>query len=364
MNSRLLQEYINFTKMTKGKHLPIVWTCPGLVFGFNYSILKLINSYRQILNHSKTYLVINTWDTPYNLRFVKALQRLTDPKDGEFKSITLILTKEKYEESKILDHCTRLLTDLNITKIGDSRRTKLHFSSMHFKRMVYFYSHFKTFSYILRKFDNNKGERIHPLVIRLSPKMFMSDHKWVHSHGLKMFLHLFEYAQKHLCVKDLDKLNHPFDILYTMDSGTSYYDDMLYCSSPDTLVNIFGNSEEEFYHKMLSFYQKYIERYPGTIETDEDFSYFGKNRTLLPLEGSTIMKQLADDSKRDVINVSCRWMGYMINGMLDMKNPWYSLLGKELVPPEELKTDKMLKQYLNYGQNVRHFITSPLKSDI
>lgn len=362
MNSRFLNEYINYVRSSNGKNIPLVWTCPGLVFGFNYSILDFIDSLRQTLKHDKVYLVAYTWEVSFNMPFVNALYRLTHPVTGKYKNIELILITEPYEESSIIELSQRLLQDLNITKSG-YKEENLLFSNMHFKKMVYFYSHYRTFKYIYTRFDNEKGDRLFPLVFRLSPKLYMADRRWVHSSGLNTILHLFEYAQKHLSVEDLDAVKHPYDILYTVDSGSSYYDDMFYASSPETLVNIFGNSDEGFYQKMLSFYKKYIYKYPGIMETDLDFNIFGKNRSHIPLEGSTIMKEFADNSHNKVVNVSCRFLASALDSIIPVKNPWYGLSGSKLVPDENLKKDKLLLGYLQHDKFARKFITFKRKDN-
>lgn len=370
MNQRVFLEYIEYIRTTKAKNIPIVWTVPGLVFGFNHSILKFIEYVRTTLYHDKAYLVINTWDIRFNNQFMGALNKHTNPETGKYKNIELILTKDKYEDTGIIDISQRLLKDLGITKPGyfDGVVGKgLYYSPHHFKRLVYFYSHHRTFSYIYHRFsneDNSKGALPFPLVFRLSPKFVMQNYKWVNSKFLKVIIHLFDYAQKHLNVTDIEKVNHPYDVLYTVDSGSSYYDDMLYASSPETLVNIFGLTEEDFYQKLLNFYKRYIDRYPGTLESDKDFTTFGEDRFYLPLEGSTIMKDFADDSKNKIINVSCRWLGELVSHILPFKNPWFSLHGTELIEDAYIKKDKLLLNYLRYDTYKDLYVTSTPKNEI
>ena len=192
----------------------------------------------------------------------------------------------------------------------------------------------------------------------------MQDPRWIHSKFLKVLIHMFDYAQRHLNVRDIEKINHPYDVLYTTDSGSSFYDDMIYASSPETLVNIFGLTEEDFYQKLLKFYKSYIDRYPGTLDSDKDFKTFGENRFYLPLEGSTIMKDFADNSKKEVINVSCRWLGEVVNYLIPFKNPWYSLHGTKLIEDEYLEKDKLLLNYLMYDSYKDLYITTTPKNEI
>lgn len=370
MNQRVLKEYIDYARVTKGKKIPIVWTVPGLVFGFNHSILKFIENVRTTLSHDKAYLVVNTWDVRFNGAFIGALIKHTHSETGKYKNIELILTKDKYEDTGIIDISQRLLKDLGITKPGyfDGVLGKdLFFSAHHFKRLVYFYSHHRTFSYIYHRFnkeDKSEGDLLFPLVFRLSSKFVMQDSKWIHSKFLKVLIHMFDYAQRHLNVRDIEKINHPYDILYTTDSGSSFYDDMIYASSPETLVNIFGLTEEDFYQKLLKFYKSYTDRYPGTLDSDKDFKTFGENRFYLPLEGSTIMKDFADNSKKEVINVSCRWLGEVVNYLIPFKNPWYSLHGTKLIEDEYLEKDKLLLNYLMYDSYKDLYITTTPKNEI
>lgn len=363
MSPILLKTFIDYHRSTNGKFIPIVWAFPGLVYGFNYSILKFIDEMRKALKQDKAYIVFYSWKTSFNMPFVTALQKLTDSDKGVYKSIELIYAMDTYENSGLVDVSQSLLKDLGIKKNYEGKDT-IAFHSTHFKRLVYFYSHYKTFNFLHSRFNLSDEHTSLPFVFRMTPKFEMADHRWINSSGLKTLLLLFEYAEKHLSLDDLDLINHPYDILYTVDSGSSYYNDMLYASSSETLVNIFGTSDDVFYSKLLSFYENHLDRYPGSLHTDRDFQIFGQNRNILPLEGSTIMKHFADKSKHPVVNVSCKWLGAFTESVMNIKTPWYSIGGTQITPPKELESDKLLKQYLNYELYGRKFITTKLQTEI
>lgn len=348
MNSSALESFNKFHENTHCKHHNLIWAVPGLVFGFNYSILDALEEYRKQFQHEKAYLYFHTWKTSFNLPFVKKLESLTDPKTGIYKNIELKYTISTYEKSELLEIAHRLMKDLGITS---KQGLELHFDHSNFKRLVYFYSHYLTYKLIYNETSRTSFEAFStPLVFRLSPKIQMADFKWINSKGFETFVKIFEYPHKHLSPESLEKVEHPYDILYTTDSGTSYYDDMFYASSPKTLVNIFGTNIEEFYQKFLSLYTKYLYRYPGSLVTDDDLTSYARTKDMLPIEGSTILKHFADHSKHEVINCSNRHMGAMMKSVMPIRTPWYYIIGDNIYAPKEIEGDKLLTGFLNINE--------------
>jgi len=355
MGPDIIRAFNNHHHENRGKNHRIAFAVPGLVFGFNYSILDALETIRQITKQDKIYLYLYTWKTDYNLPFLKSLEKLTNSRSGQYPNIELKYKISTYEDSELVTIAHKLMKDLGCdTPINGEN---LNFDESNFKRLVYFYSHYRLYRYILR--DTSKysfDDYGIPLVIKVSSKLRFQTNSFLNSRLLSILHKMFEYLYKHVGIEGLEKIDHPYDVLYTTDSGSTYYEDMLYASSPKTLVNIFGNSDEEFYQKLLNFYQHHIHRFPGNLHTDEDLTIFGRNHSMLPLEGSTIFKHFADNSKIPVVNSSNRYFGDIIKAPLSIKSPWYYIVNDEIWPPDMVKEDKLLKQLLDPKANKGEYI--------
>lgn len=361
MSPDVVKLFNNHHHENRGKNHRLVFAVPGLVFGFNHTVLEALEAIRQITKQDEAFLYIYTWKTDFNLPFLKSLEKLTHPKTGKYPNIVLKYKISTYEDSELVPIAHRLMEDLGCdTPING---VNLMFDESNFKRLVYFYSHYRLFKYIFR--DTSKysfDEYGVPLVFKISAKLQLQEKSFLDKRLLSILWKMFEYASKHLGIESLEKVNHPYDILYTTDSGTSYYNDMLYASSPKTLVNIFGCNDEEFYQKILNFYKSYTHRYPGSLRTDEDLTIFGRNHDMLPIEGSTILKHFADNSKNPVINSSNTFFGDIIRFTSNIRSPWYYIVKDEIWPPNEVKEDRLLKQFLYDKSNKINYITDILKT--
>ena len=361
MGPDIIRVFNNHHHENRGINHRIVFAVPGLVFGMNYSILHAIEAIRQITKQGKAYLYVYTWKTDFNLPFVKSLEKLTHSKTGQYPNIELKLKISTYEDSELVPIALRLMKDLGCdTPING---TNLMFDESNFKRLVYFYSHYRLFKEILR--DTSKysfDDYGIPLVFKISAKLELQGESFLNRRFLSILWKMFDNVSRHLGIESLEKVNHPYDILYTTDSGTSFYDDMFYASSPKTLVNIFGCNEEEFYQKLLNFYQHHIHRFPGKMQTDEDLTIFGRNHSMLPLEGSTILKHFADNSNKPVINMSNGYFRDIIKATNVIKSPWYFIVKDEIWPPTEVKEDRLLKRFLDKKSGVGNYIVGTSKT--
>jgi len=358
MSPSLLQTFANYHNVdslpTNEPH-KIAFAIPGLVFGMNYDILDCITEIARRFNRATIDLYVYSWKTSYNLPFLDRLNKLCK-EDSMYPKVNLKYISKTYEETNLLNIAHQLMDDIGVKRYESGSR---YFDHIGFKRLVYFYVHHLTFQFIyhdLSKYAITNEENV--LVFKLSPKLKLAGKPYVHSSFNSMLYKVFTNLPKHLSPEDLELIKHPYDVLHLTDASSSSFDDLLYASSPHTLVNIFGNSEEEFYNKLLSFYTKYIDRYPGNIVTDLDLVRFNRNPTYFPLEGSTIMKHFADNSKHPVVHQSCRFLGDMINKVMEYNNPWYHIEGDKILPPPELQGDKYLRSFLNFEQNQSDFIVT------
>lgn len=361
MGPSTVQAFNNYHHENRGKNHRIVFAVPGLLFGFNYSILNTLETIRQLLSRDKIYLYVYTWKTDFNLPFLKALEKLTHPKTGQYPNIELKYKISTYEDSELIPIAHRLMKDLGCdTPISGET---LNFDQSNFKRLVYFYSHYRLFKYILRDTSKFSFQDFGtPLVFKVSSKLKFQSNSFVNSRFLSILHKMFEYLYKHVGIEGLEKVNHPYDVLFTTDSGSTFYQDTFYASSPMTLTNIFGSNDEEFYQKLLNFYKSHTHRFPGTMRTDEDLTIFGRNQDMLPIEGSTIFKNFAECTKSPVINSSNRYLGDLIQAPLPIKTPWYYIVNDEIWPPNEVKEDRLLKQFLDLKSNSEDLIIGSTKS--
>ena len=349
MNPSFIREFSWFRNMKSGPRHRIAFALPGLVFGLNNTVLDAIEEIRKALGQATIDLYIFTWNIPLNMLWVNKLKALTKKGSGKYCNINVHIEIVKYEDSSIRDIAFDITRELNVNIEEESQ---FIFSRSNFKRLVNAYVHYRTYNMIFKKPSIRhklKNEvDIETLIFRISPKMIFRETDYIASRLLPILYDMYDGIGKSLTRGVLKDIEHPYDILVSSQMSSTSIDDLFYCSSPSTLVNMFGTDDMEFKSKIISFYKKYQHQYSGKINSQTDLRLYGGNYDVLPIEASVFLHHLHQEAKKPVVVYTDRFIWSFITKMDYVKNPWYEIYHNKIISNDISKGDPNFKEGLNF----------------
>ena len=310
------QDIVNFSDIKKTKHHKVAFAIPGLIGGFSYSILDGIEQIRAQLNMPVIRLYIYTWTNEENMVWVNAIEGLRK----KYPFIEIHIKIEDPLNCGIIAGIGGLLDNLNIPYPGEKDKPSL--DKYNTKRLVSLYTQYKLFQFVRERESQYPylEEDNKTLIIKINTNAILD--KKAGKIFNKSLNFIFHSLTKHVCTVDIQKIKHPYDILYTSAAGSNSISDKLYASSTDTLCKIFGNNDSEFFKKMFSIYMEYINKYPFPLKTLSEFEIFGKDLNYFPLEGSIFLKKLFNNSDNNMEFYSAPEFPLYIEEFRNIKNPW------------------------------------------
>lgn len=312
------QDIQNFTELKKNFPHKVAFAIPGLIGGFNTTILDGIEGIRVALGLEQIKLYIFTWNEPNNYKWNLKLQEVVK----DYPGILIVQEIENYQSSSIVSGVKGLYNTLGIPSdeevILDRYNTK---------RIVSLYAQFRLYK-LIRDFEHK-----HPyleqdnktLIYKINPNVIFhpNDTKntvgGYHKYSINKILHIL---LKHICTVGIHNIKHPYDFLYVGEASSTAVSDKMYASSIDTLSRLFGTTEDEFWGKLFKVYNYYFKKYPFKVQNSKELEIFGKDLTYFPIEGSVFLKKLIDLNEDTVHFYSSSLFGRHVKSFIRIVNPW------------------------------------------
>ena len=224
-----------------------------------------------------------------------------------------------------------------------------------FKRVVALTAYHKTAQLVYKVESSRKDYRQDntKIILKLKPGAILHINEEGVPHFIRSLKRDIEDSAKNLSIIDYKDLKHPYDIFYSKAVSSSSLGDIFNYSSAESYHSIFGSNLDEFQTKVWNIYKKYLRYYPFKVKTFDDLKSFGMNLNYFPLEGSTFIYDMWEQTKNRIpYNVAT---AYPIKELVHIRNPWHSIKNGAItyntettnIPPEldeRIKKHSVLKE--------------------
>lgn len=307
------QDIQNFSEIKKYKPHKVAFGIPGMIGGLSFKLLDGIESIRQALGEPVIELYIFTWKDTENMKWVNKLESIR----RKYPYIRIYIELEDIHSSGYIEGVGGLLDNLGIKYLGKATIDKYNN-----KRLISLYVQYRLYCLMKKHLYNYPflEEDNKTLIVKVNTNLIPLDNPG--KIFTKVLNTTFHTLLKHICTVEIKQITHPYDIIYTTAAGTNAISDKLYLSSLDTLINIFGNDDSDFWSKMLDLYTHYLGKYRHKVSKPKDFEIFGKDLEVLPLEGSVLIKHLINISKKPVQYYASPDLVMWTKTYRHIANPW------------------------------------------
>lgn len=319
-------DFFDFYKVMEqpSKDIPVVFAIPGLLYGVEKSLFEYIDQVRIALKKEEIKVFCHTWEDEHNTPYINNVLEMCQ----EFPSIKLILKTEPYTTPENINFFKKI-----ISGIGVRVQDPFNLDMSNFKRIIPLLAYHKIYKDIFWFCNSNVKDlqHGHTLVIKLKPNMVPVKEEVVEKKFLFSLQSILQSAQKNITVKEMRSIDHPFDILYCGEAGSSSIGDVFNFTSHNTFHNIFCSTMDELAERIIGFYKTHMEDYPYLLQTEADLLPFGNSPKYLSLEGSTILHYLAVNAKKHVCYLGTGHTLPSVDHYRPIKNPLYKIIDSKVV---------------------------------
>jgi len=268
----------------------IVFCVPGLVIGFNSTILPGIEDVRRSSGLDRITLYIETWDDVDNMPWVNAIKE----QHKDFPNITLKLNLWKHKQINFPELWRKIYTELGI-----EYKEPINVNPNLFKRLVPLVIYQKLYSRIHS--DITIGTDAQDLtgyknipIFRIKPECIFKSTKNIEVGFMPSLIkdlssHFIQFSP--IAFKNVKS---PFDIFYNDHITSHSLNDIFYFSSAEILYRTFGTSTNDIVDKFITLTRKYLDLLPFKVRDLETFGVVATNQEYYALEGSVLLKDLVD----------------------------------------------------------------------